>query len=181
MTTDPEVKTEPVALNFGSEEGKQENGSGQTTASDSQDRMDTSVNGEESNTADSSSVRNGSATASVGSGDSDDRNPESQESSSNTSTATTDTNESATNSNDQVSSSGYKYYIVAGSFKNEQNAMDYKDKLSDENFPAMVIRKPDSDFFFVAYNQFGNLDQAKVALGDIVEYQNENAWIYRGN
>jgi len=81
--------------------------------------------------------------------------------------------------NDKTYTNGDTYYLIAGSFKNEQNAMDFKDKLAENNHPAVLLNKPDSDFFFVAYDRFSNLDQAKAALSDIVQNENDSAWIYK--
>lgn len=169
ITTDPEVKTEPVALNFGNEEeepreqqketGEPETGSEEMKANDDTATVESSDTTEET---------------------SEDEVSETGDSAGAGAAATSEESDEGSSTQVQQDSSGYTYYIVAASFKNEQNAVDYKDKLADENYPAVMLNKPDSDFFFVAYNQFGSLDQAKVALQDIAE-QNENAWIYRGN
>lgn len=76
-------------------------------------------------------------------------------------------------------SSGYTYYIIGAAFQSEQNAIDYKDELTGKDFPAIILTKANSDFFYVAYNQYGQLDQARVALQGIRENQNDGAWIYR--
>ncbi len=162
ITTDPEVKTEPVALNFGKEEEKEEE------PKEQQQEPETSSEEMEANDSANSET-------------SEDKDSESGDSASAGAAATSEESDEGSSTQAQQASSGYTYYIVAASFKNEQNAVDYKDKLAGENYPAVMLNKPDSDFFFVAYNQFGSLDQAKAALADIVEQENENAWIYRGN
>lgn len=185
LTTDPEVKTQPVALNFGSEDNEEENNAEEqstepTTMQSTDDSKDSEPNSGGSAMANASS----SSTLSGGQAAKDDMEQES--SSSTTVTAEADPGDDTTQqekeeSMGQSGSSSFNYYIVAGSFKNEDNALEYKEKLAGEDYPAVILNKPDSDFFFVAYNRFGDLDQAKMALTDIVENKNANAWIYRGN
>ncbi len=150
ISSDPEVKTEPVSLNFGSGEEEKE----QKQQEEDQNR--TAEGATEAETDTSGAVSTGSASASV-SGE------ENEEESVNTSSPAT----------------GSTYYLVAGSFKNEQNAIDYKNQLSGKNYPAVILNKPDSDFYFVAYDQFSNLDQAKAALADIKQNENNSVWVYR--
>lgn len=165
ITTDPEVKTEPVALNFGNEEEKEE------------EPKEQQQEPEEPETTSEEMGANDSANSET----SEDEVSEAGDSASAGAAATGEESDEGSSTQAQQASSGYTYYLIAASFKNEQNAVDYKDKLAGENYPAVMLNKPDSDFFFVAYNQFGSLNQAKVALADIVEQENENAWIYRGN
>lgn len=149
LTSDPEVKSEAVPLNFGSGESEQ-------TQEETATKED-AEGSEEMESATTSASGSTSNRAVSGSG---------------TQSQTQKTTES----------SPYTYYIVAAAFKNEQNAIDYKGKLQGNEFPAVILRNPDSDFYYVAYNQFGQLAQAKLALEDIKqEGQNEGAWIYRTN
>jgi len=150
ISSDPEVKTEPVTLNFDIDDEEEEK------TPESQEQVAESEGGAAEMKSDSSSAAVSEATDA------------------------SDASEKETAANDDKSyTNGDTYYLIAGSFKNEQNAIDYKDKLAGNNYPAVLLNKPDSDFFFVAYDRFSNLDHAKAALADIVQNENDSAWIYK--
>jgi len=150
ISSDPEVKTEPVTLNFDIDDEEEEK------TPESQEQVAESEGGAAEMKSDSSSATVSEATDA------------------------SDASEKETAANDDKTyTNGDTYYLIAGSFKNEQNAIDYKDKLAGNNYPAVLLNKPDSDFFFVAYDRFSNLDHAKAALADIVQNENDSAWIYK--
>jgi len=69
-----------------------------------------------------------------------------------------------------------EYYIIGGSFKEKQNAEDFKGKLRKEGFNSMILKK--GNYMFVAYQKYQNLDSAKTAISEIQQHQNANAWLY---
>lgn len=151
VSNDPEVKTEPVTLNFDLDEEEERD-------NQSQDQETESEGGAAEMKSDTS-VSSVSGAAEV-SGD--------------------DKKSVDTGTEKQIKyTNGNTYYLIAGSFKNEQNAIDFKDRLAANNYPAVLFNKPDSDFYFVAYDRFSNLDHAKAALADIVQNENDGAWIYK--
>ncbi|NGP76374.1 hypothetical protein G3570_07010 [Balneolaceae bacterium YR4-1] len=149
MNTDPEVKTEPVTLNFDLNDEEEATDQNQDQDADS-----------EGGAAEMTSDTSGSSVS--GAANSSD-----------------ESTQNTTNKNQKKYTNGDTYYVIAGSFKNEQNAVDFKDRLATNNYPAVLFNKPDSDFFFVAYDRFSNLNHAKAALADIVQNENDGAWIYK--
>ena len=75
----------------------------------------------------------------------------------------------------------YTYYIIAGAFKNQSNADGFKAGLVEEGYEAQIIKKAGSEMLFVAYKGYNNLDSAKTDLADIIQYENDGAWLYRKN
>lgn len=74
------------------------------------------------------------------------------------------------------------YYLIAGSYKDENNAMNKAEELAGKGYDAEVLERPDSDFFFVAYSGYENLDEAREELEKVkTEENNDNAWLYRAN
>lgn len=87
------------------------------------------------------------------------------------------TDETSNNIQDE-SSATPMYYIIGGSFRQKENAVDFRDKLEEEGYDPLIIDKTDSDMFFVTYRGYDDLGTAKSALADIRQYQNSDAWLY---
>lgn len=73
----------------------------------------------------------------------------------------------------------FSYYIIGASFRVETNARQFHRGLIDEGFDALILRPDDSEFYMVAYRGYNELNSAKTALADIKQYQNDKAWLYR--
>jgi len=73
------------------------------------------------------------------------------------------------------------YYIIAGAFREPSNAHNYRDQLVQQGYgDAVVIRKKDNGWMFVAYNAYDELGNAQDALNN-VQQENAEAWLYRVN
>lgn len=72
-----------------------------------------------------------------------------------------------------------KFYVIGGSFKVHQNAVDLRNSLRARGFDAIIIQKDGSSISMVAYQGYTNFEEAKAALYKIQENQNANAWLYR--
>ena len=133
VISDPEVNTQEVQLNLGSENESQEQGKGQSESS-SEDKSKQTENSDEDGQTE---VSNTTLTQ--------------------------------------------QYYIVAGSFKQPDNASNYRDQLAEQGYgDAVIIRKKGNGWMFVAYNAFDDLANAQDALNE-VQQENAEAWLYRAN
>jgi len=71
-----------------------------------------------------------------------------------------------------------RYFLIAGSFKVQENANDYRDKLQQQGYEPVILDKKDSDIMFVAYRGYSNIDAAKAGLTKLQQDTNPNAWLY---
>ncbi len=78
---------------------------------------------------------------------------------------------------DRDSIENFSYFVIAASFTNENNAIEFRDKLGEEGYNAMILTQPDSEFYYVAYNAYKSHAEAKSGLSDIREYVNSEAWL----
>lgn len=71
----------------------------------------------------------------------------------------------------------YRYLIIIGSFKGEDNALTMVEKLRKLGFDPEVAGGPDG-FLRVSAESFGTLDEARVVLGR-VQKDFPGAWVYK--
>ena len=86
---------------------------------------------------------------------------------------------SGTFKNIDGSDGAYNYYVIAGSFKNENNAQSLLNKLLDEGYNAQVLKKEAQSFYMVAYSGYKRWEYAKDAYDEIRSGDNDKAWIYK--
>ena len=81
-------------------------------------------------------------------------------------------------SQQQVSraSEGKKYYIVAGSFKNRQNAVNFRQKLRSQGYDSEMIGERNG-MHAVSYASFDNKSQAKRELQKLRNEKGVQAWL----
>lgn len=72
------------------------------------------------------------------------------------------------------------YYIIAGSFKQENKAINHAEELAEKGYEPEVIEQPDSDFFYVVYNSYDDIEEARSELKKIKADDNDSAWLLRG-
>ncbi|MDR8391615.1 hypothetical protein NC796_10715 [Aliifodinibius sp. S!AR15-10] len=148
---DPEVKSDPVPLNLGSE-GED---AGQQDSMAAEENQETPTEQEESVTnQDEPNTSQDQADEQV------DKQPMPP---------------MPTQNNGSVED--YNYFVIGASFRNNDNAIEYQQKLEQEGFNAMILSEPDSSFQFVAYGGYKTLAEAKSGLSDVREYHNSEAWL----
>ncbi|MFH5834237.1 SPOR domain-containing protein [Halalkalibaculum sp. DA384] len=76
------------------------------------------------------------------------------------------------------SAGNYNYFIVAASFLNRENAVEFQQELREQGYDAVVVEDPDSSYHFVAYSGHQTLEEAKAELNTIWERHNADAWIF---
>jgi len=87
-------------------------------------------------------------------------------------------NPSAEN-NIEESSPHYSYFIIAGSFKNHDNALRLIKELQAKGFVAIVAGTNKYGMTRVAYAGFNTMEEATQQLSTIRQHQNPSAWIMR--
>lgn len=75
---------------------------------------------------------------------------------------------------------GYKFHVIVGSFKNPQNVTSYKQYVQDKGFHPRVL-KNEYGFQLVAAESFNNWRQAVGTLRELRENFEPNSWIYIEN
>ncbi len=81
---------------------------------------------------------------------------------------------------DSKSSTGVMYYIIAGSFKVEENANTWVAKLKAKGYPnAGVIKPTNSTLFVTYYNSYNNKEQATIDFKKINTTLDKEAWIMK--
>ena len=73
-------------------------------------------------------------------------------------------------------SQGKKYYLVAGSFKKRQNAVNYRKKLIDQGYNAEMVGERDG-MHAVSYASFQNKSKAQNELRRLREEEGLTAWL----
>ena len=71
------------------------------------------------------------------------------------------------------------YFIIGGSFRSKGNAEKLRKQLVAEGFNSIILTKPDSAMYMVTYKSFDDPEKARVAITDIRQYKNKNAWLYK--
>ena len=84
---------------------------------------------------------------------------------------------SATRPSKAVVVEEYRYLIIIGSFKGEDNALTMVDRLRKLGFDPEVAGGPDG-FLRVSAESFGTLDEARAVLGR-VQKDFPGAWVYK--
>jgi hypothetical protein len=69
------------------------------------------------------------------------------------------------------------YHIIAGAFRNEENALTALNSLKDKGFTARLLEKNKSGLIPVAYESFSSLEEAQLAKQKIQTEQNTEAWL----
>lgn len=72
----------------------------------------------------------------------------------------------------------FAYYVVGGSFKNKDNAEQYRYRLDRQGYPAEILVNVEDGFYMVAYHGFEERSEAVAYLQEIKEQENTNAWVY---
>lgn len=69
------------------------------------------------------------------------------------------------------------YHIVAGAFRNEENAKTVEKELIAKGFNAKLLSKNKSGLIPVAYDSFASVEEAQTAKQKIQAEQNTEAWL----
>ncbi|WP_320816047.1 SPOR domain-containing protein [Flavobacterium sp.] len=69
------------------------------------------------------------------------------------------------------------YHIIAGAFRNEENAQTALNNLKEKGFTARLLEKNKSGLIPVAYESFSSLVEAQLAKQKIQTEQNTEAWL----
>ena len=77
------------------------------------------------------------------------------------------------------SSTSYNYYIIAGSFNNEKNALNLVAQLKANGFDAMIADTNKYGMFRVAFKGFKNEADASQELVTIKNRHNQEAWLLK--
>jgi len=82
----------------------------------------------------------------------------------------------------EVSATGFnvnnaRFFIVAGCFSTESNALGATDHLKDIGFDAFILDKNHSGLYRVVYGQYENINAAQNELSEIRKGLNEEAWL----
>ncbi len=87
----------------------------------------------------------------------------------------------ADNHNDPVveSSPHYSYFIIAGSFKNHNNAVKFIKQLQAKGFVAIIAGTNSYGMTRVAYAGFNTMAEATQQLSRIRQHENPSAWILK--
>jgi hypothetical protein len=72
---------------------------------------------------------------------------------------------------------GFKYYIIAGSFKNKVNAEKLIKKLKAKGFKSNIINKNKHGNYRVCFEAFINIKKANQQLAIIRKEENPSAWL----
>ncbi len=80
---------------------------------------------------------------------------------------------------DEQHVSGHLYYIIAGSFKNQRNALRLVEQLKQQGYNSMLAGTNGNGMTRVAYQAFPSLTEARQVLQQIRATGNPDAWIMR--
>ena len=151
---DPELESKPVPLNLGSgTEEKSENENSEEDQPKEENDMADEVTGKQAEQAENEDPGMGKQ-------------------------ASADTPSTGTASQNQAGSSSSRYFIIGSSFKNEDNANNYRDGLAEKGFNPVILKQKDSSYYFVAYRGYDSYEKAMTELPDIRSNHNSNAWLY---
>lgn len=68
------------------------------------------------------------------------------------------------------------YYVIVGSFKNDENAKTLKSDLKEKGYPSKVLEPTEEKFNRVTYKSYETKEEARQALKE-VRKNREDAWI----
>ncbi|MFA5418773.1 MAG: SPOR domain-containing protein [Bacteroidales bacterium] len=77
------------------------------------------------------------------------------------------------------SASSFNYFIIAGSFNNENNARKMVSQLIAKGFEAMIADTNKNGMYRVAYKGFRTAEEASIELSDLKNKHNPQAWILK--
>jgi cell division protein FtsN len=69
------------------------------------------------------------------------------------------------------------YFVIAGAFRNENNAIKKVKELKTKGFNAQVVGKNKYDLTQVAFDSYSDLDEANLALQNIKSTVLKDAWL----
>lgn len=72
-----------------------------------------------------------------------------------------------------------KYFIIAGSFQDEENAQKLVDRLRAKGYGAQIVDKNKYDMYRVSFEGFIRKQEAEEALAAIRNEENPSAWLYK--
>ncbi len=79
----------------------------------------------------------------------------------------------------EINATDIHYYIIAGAFSNESNAINLVKKLKQEGFNAMIADTNKYGLIRVAYEGFKTSDEASKKLVSIKNQHNPKAWVLK--
>lgn len=79
----------------------------------------------------------------------------------------------------KTSARNFAYFVIAGAFNNETNALNLVQQLRKEGFDAMIADTNKYGMFRVAYKGFHSAEEAANALAVIKDQSNPQAWILK--
>lgn len=71
-----------------------------------------------------------------------------------------------------------KFYIIGGSFRLQENAQSFSNKLREEGYDPVIIDNPQSASQLVAYRGYTSRERAKKDLIQIQQNHNSAAWLF---
>lgn len=74
-----------------------------------------------------------------------------------------------------------EYYIIAGSFSVQQNAVDLQNELQNKGYDSTIISQPGSSMQMVTFGGYDDYGVAQSQLSEIQTNENPDAWLYRSN
>ncbi|MCW9711774.1 SPOR domain-containing protein [Aliifodinibius salicampi] len=74
-----------------------------------------------------------------------------------------------------------EYYIIAGSFSVQQNAVDLQNELQNKGYNSTIIQKSGSSMQMVTFGGYDDFGVAQSQLSEIQTNENPDAWLYRSN
>ncbi|MBL7885047.1 MAG: SPOR domain-containing protein [Bacteroidia bacterium] len=80
--------------------------------------------------------------------------------------------------NTQINASDFKFHVVAGCFKIQENATNFVQQLKEQNINATIIGQNKDGLFVVSCGDFATRKQATDELQTIRQSQ-PNAWLYK--
>lgn len=80
--------------------------------------------------------------------------------------------------NTPINSSDFKFHVVAGCFKIQENANNFVVQLKEQNINATIIGQNKDGLFVVSCGDFSNRKQATEEL-QIIRQSQPNAWLYK--
>ena len=77
----------------------------------------------------------------------------------------------------EVTEKPKNYFIIAGAFRNAENALKKVNELKAKGFDAQIVGKNKFDLTQVAFAGFTNVEEADLALQDIKKNELKDAWL----
>jgi type IV pilus assembly protein PilQ len=74
-----------------------------------------------------------------------------------------------------------EYYIIAGSFSVQQNAVNLQNELQNKGYDSTIISQPGSSMQMVTFGGYDDYGVAQSQLSEIQTNENPDAWLYRSN